>query len=162
MPQALRTSYNPQFRFKITTACCSCLGLQIILRSLISFIYRKKTGVNNCETRFNVQSQELRQCIRYSVQPVGYTNEGSWFDSQLGHQPFCLSFLPNQLCGPPNLLFNREDKSFLPGLKQLGREADHSPNSHIKVKNNCSYTPTPPYILYSLFFIYLHPRDHYK
>jgi hypothetical protein len=32
------------------------------------------------------------------------------------------------------------------GLKQLGREADHSPPSSAEVKNAWSYTSTPHYI----------------
>jgi hypothetical protein len=32
------------------------------------------------------------------------------------------------------------------GVKQLGREADHSPPASSKVKNACSYTSTPQYI----------------
>jgi hypothetical protein len=31
-----------------------------------------------------------------------------------------------------------------PGIKQLGREAEHSPPSSPEFKNVCSYTSTPP------------------
>jgi hypothetical protein len=35
---------------------------------------------------------------------------------------------------------------WVPGLKWLGREADHSPLSNAEVKNARSYTSTPPYV----------------
>jgi hypothetical protein len=44
---------------------------------------------------------------------------------------------PDQLCEPPIILFN----GFLsPGLKQLGRDVDHSSPSLEEVKNECSPT----------------------
>jgi hypothetical protein len=33
-----------------------------------------------------------------------------------------------------------------PGVEQLKREADHSPQSNVKVKNVWNYTSTAPYI----------------
>jgi hypothetical protein len=36
--------------------------------------------------------------------------------------------------------------SVSPGIKRLGREADHSSPSSAEVKNRCSYTSTPPYV----------------
>jgi hypothetical protein len=39
------------------------------------------------------------------------------------------------------------------GLKQLGREADHSPPSSAEVKNSWSYTSTPQYVFMALYFV---------
>jgi len=49
------------------------------------------------------------------------------------------------LWGSVHLLFN--DKIFFtPGVKQLGREADHSPPFSAEIKNAWSYTHTPQYV----------------
>jgi hypothetical protein len=37
--------------------------------------------------------------------------------------------------------------AFIPGVKRLGREGDHSPQSSAEVKNMWSYTSTPQYVL---------------
>jgi hypothetical protein len=46
----------------------------------------------------------------------------------------------DQLLGPPNLLSNGYG-----GVKQQGREADHSPPSSAEVKKMWIYSSTPPY-----------------
>jgi hypothetical protein len=38
------------------------------------------------------------------------------------------------------------DDVITPGVKRLGREADHSPQSSTEVKNEWSYTSTPQYV----------------
>jgi len=43
---------------------------------------------------------------------------------------------PDRLWGPPSLLFNEYQSSFL-GVQQLGCD-DHSPPSATEIKNNCS------------------------
>jgi hypothetical protein len=35
----------------------------------------------------------------------------------------------------------------VPGVKQPGREADHSPPTSAEVKKTCVYTSTPSYVL---------------
>jgi len=56
--------------------------------------------------------------------------------------------LQNVLTGygsPPSLPFNGYQGSSL-GVKQTGHEVGPSPPSSAEVKNECSYTSTPPYI----------------
>jgi hypothetical protein len=48
------------------------------------------------------------------------------------------------LCSPPSLLVNGYWKVISPGLKRLGREADHSFPSSAHVKNDRSYSSSPP------------------
>jgi hypothetical protein len=69
------------------------------------------------------------------------------FYFQQGQGFFSLPPHPDQLWGPPSLLFNEYQGLFLWGVKQPGHEADHSTLSSAKVKNACSYTSTPPYIM---------------
>ena len=52
--------------------------------------------------------------------------------------PIC----PDQLWGPPGLLFNGHWGLF-PGVKQPGCAVNHSPPSSAEVKNGWSYTSTP-------------------
>jgi hypothetical protein len=40
-----------------------------------------------------------------------------------------------------------------PGLKRPGREAVHSSPSSVEVKNVCSYTSTPPYVVKALCLV---------
>ena len=49
---------------------------------------------------------------------------------------------------PDRLLFNKYH-GFYPRLKLLGREADHWNRSSTEVKNEWSYTATPPYVFIS-------------
>jgi hypothetical protein len=52
---------------------------------------------------------------------------------------------PDQLWGPPNLLTNGYHGLTLE-VKQLEHEADHSPLSNAKAKNEWSYTSTSQYV----------------
>jgi hypothetical protein len=59
---------------------------------------------------------------------------------------FSSSKRPDSLLGPPGLLPNGYHGS-LPLVKRPGREFDHSPPSSVEVKNEWSYTSTPPICL---------------
>jgi hypothetical protein len=52
---------------------------------------------------------------------------------------------PDQLWGPPNLLFNGYRGAISPGVKRPGREANNSPPASAEVKKMWIYTSTPPY-----------------
>jgi hypothetical protein len=54
---------------------------------------------------------------------------------------------PEWLWGPPSLLFNGYQNSFL-GVKQAGHDVDHSPPSNTAVQNECSYSSAPPLCLH--------------
>jgi hypothetical protein len=55
----------------------------------------------------------------------------------VGSKTFSSPRRPDRLSGPPGAL--------LPGIKQPGREADHSPPASAEVKKTLAYTATPPY-----------------
>jgi hypothetical protein len=59
----------------------------------------------------------------------------------------------------PSLLFNRNRSSF-PGVKWTGRDADHSPSYSAEIKNEWSYTFTPPTLLHGVE-IYKYQRQLY-
>jgi hypothetical protein len=63
----------------------------------------------------------------------------------VGSRIFCSPRCPDRLRGPPNLLSNGYRGLFLLGVKQRGREADHSPPASAEVKKMWIYTSTPPY-----------------
>ena len=66
---------------------------------------------------------------------------------------FCFSpKCPDWLWGPINLLFNRYQGYFSP-VKRLWHEADHSPPSSAKVKNELSHTSTSLYAFTAWAFI---------
>jgi hypothetical protein len=67
------------------------------------------------------------------------------FDSWQGQGFIFSSLCPQRLWSPPSLLSNRYRGLFCWGVKQLGREADHSSPSSAEVKNAWSYTSTPQY-----------------
>ena len=56
---------------------------------------------------------------------------------------------PALLWGPSSLLFNGYQGS-LPGAKRLGREVSHLPPSNVEVKNEWSYTCSPPIRLHGV------------
>jgi hypothetical protein len=56
---------------------------------------------------------------------------------------YLLQKRPYQRCGSPSPLFNAYVGSFA-GIKRPGRQADHSPPSSAEVKNEWSYTASPP------------------
>jgi len=51
---------------------------------------------------------------------------------------------PRRLRAPPSLLFSGYRRP-LPGVKRPGRGADHSFPYGATVKNECSFTSSPPY-----------------
>ena len=59
---------------------------------------------------------------------------------------YLLHTLPYQLWGPPSLLLNEYRNSYT-GIKRPGRDVDPSPTSTAEVKNEWSYTTTPPICL---------------
>jgi len=63
-----------------------------------------------------------------------------------GENIFLFFKTPRQPMGPPSLLLNGHYGS-LPLVKRPGREFDHSPSSSVEVKNEWSYTSTPPICL---------------
>jgi hypothetical protein len=68
------------------------------------------------------------------------------FNSQQeGRDSFFLPPCPDQLFGPPSLLWVPGTLSL--GVNQPGHEADHSCQSNAEVKNVQSCTSTPPYVL---------------
>ena len=56
---------------------------------------------------------------------------------------------PDRLWGTPTFLLNGSRGSF-PGLKRTGRDVDNSSPSSAEVKNEWSYTSTPPLYLHGL------------
>jgi len=53
-------------------------------------------------------------------------------------------FFPSPPHPGPALGPTQPPVQWLPGLKRLGREADHSPQSSAEFKNGLSYSYTPP------------------
>jgi hypothetical protein len=68
---------------------------------------------------------------------------------------------PGQHWCPPTLLSSGYRGALTPGIKQKGREADHSPASSDKVKNAWSYTSTPPNVYIAWCLIKQEVRLHY-
>jgi hypothetical protein len=61
-----------------------------------------------------------------------------------GNQIFLFSKRLDQLWGPPSLSYSIGTGVLSWGVKWPGRDIDHLPSSSAKVKNECSYTSTPP------------------
>ena len=83
---------------------------------------------------------------------LGYRLGSPGFDSQLGQKTFFSPKLPDQLWGPPSLLF----WGSLPRVRWTGREANHSLPTSVEVKNEQTLTPDPS-ICHHGMHIYLYP-----
>jgi hypothetical protein len=91
------------------------------------------------------KARELGQSTGYAV---GYvTEESSYFGRDKGF--FSSPKLAHWLRGPCSFLFNGYQGAFLPEVKWLVIEANHSSPSTAEVKNAWSYTSTPPYAFIS-------------
>jgi hypothetical protein len=75
----------------------------------------------------------------------GLDNQGVGVLVPVGSRIFSSPCCPDQLWDPLSLLSNVYQGDLMPGVKQPGREADHSPAASAKVKKNVIYTSTPPY-----------------
>jgi hypothetical protein len=62
--------------------------------------------------------------------------------------------MPRPALGPTQPPIKWVPGALTPGVKQLGREVDHSPPSSAKVKSEWSYTSTPPICLHVMVLNY--------
>jgi hypothetical protein len=60
------------------------------------------------------------------------------------------STCPDPFLDPTSVLFKGYTKGTFPGIQQKEREAHHSPLSSVEVKNEWSYTVSPPIRLHGL------------
>jgi hypothetical protein len=75
----------------------------------------------------------------------GWTAEGSELSPGKG-KVFLLSTSPRPTLGSTQPPIQWVTGTLSQGVKQPGREADHSPLTSAKVKNIWSYRSTPPYV----------------
>jgi hypothetical protein len=97
---------------------------------------------------FNVPTrQDKRAEIVQSVQRLatGWTTEEVGVRVPVRTRIFSSPPHPDRFWGPPNLLSNGYRGLFFRGVKQPGREAEHSPPASAEVKKMWIYTSTPPY-----------------
>jgi hypothetical protein len=71
----------------------------------------------------------------------------------VGSRIFSSPHRSHRLWGPPSFLYNGYWGLFPPGVKQQGREADHSPPASAEVKKKWIYTSTPPYAFMELYLL---------
>ena len=71
---------------------------------------------------------------------TGYGLDGQWIESRRGE---IFRTCPDRPWGPPSLMYNGY-RIFPSGKERWGRDADPSPPSSAVVKNEYSYTSTPP------------------
>jgi hypothetical protein len=91
--------------------------------------------VQECMTVFH--RYWIESGVALSVSPVGYRDSNSSKGKGFFSCPKC----PDRLWGPPTLLFNGYQSSFL-GIKWLGHKVNHSPPTSAKVKNKSLRMPS--------------------
>jgi hypothetical protein len=72
------------------------------------------------------------------------------FDSRRGAWNFSLHHCVQNGSGAHPASYPMDTGGSFPGVKRPGREADHSPPSSAEVKNEWSYTSTPPIRLHGV------------
>jgi hypothetical protein len=77
---------------------------------------------------------------------ISYTIRVLGFDSQQGLGIFLFTTMSRTLLGPTQPPIQWVPGVLSLGVKQPGREGDHSPPSSAEEKNACSYTSTPQYV----------------
>jgi hypothetical protein len=75
------------------------------------------------------------------------------FKSLQGQEIFS-SKCPDWFCGSPSLLISGYMSPFS-GVKWVGHEADDSPPSSAKVKNEWNYTYMPPWCVQGQLYLYM-------
>jgi len=104
-----------------------------------------RTDVNiKIDSAFRLCRYHLRICIAYSVQQFasGWTVLGS---NPARSKRCCVLYArPDQPRGPPSLLYNGQRGFFLGGKAAGTWPYNHSPTSSAEVKNQWSFTFTPP------------------
>lgn len=88
--------------------------------------------------------QELIQCTQYSDWATGWTYKGSWFDSWQV-KDICNSLYVQPDSGAHPASHSVGNRALYMGVKQLGCQTDHSPQSNAKVKNGWSCASIPLY-----------------
>jgi len=78
-----------------------------------------------------------------------FHNYCSWH----GQGFFLLATTSGLALGPIQPPIQEVPGALSPGVKQLEPEAEHSPPSSAKIKNEWSYTSTPPYVFMVWWFI---------
>jgi hypothetical protein len=78
---------------------------------------------------------------------LGYELDDPEFDSREGPGIFIFITVSRPALGPIQPPIQWLSGALSPGVKRLGREADHSPPSSAEVKNAWSYTSIPPICL---------------
>ena len=100
-----------------------------------------KPHINKLTTDLN----RLKQLSRHSDSATGCTVQG-WNPGR-SKKMSLFSKSPDRLWGPPSLLSNWY-RCYFPGVKRPRRDVDHAPPSSTEVKNEWSYTSTPPTCLH--------------
>jgi hypothetical protein len=98
------------------------------MRNAYKILVGKPEGKRSLERSGSSWEDNIRMDLRVS--------DGGW-------QFFSSPPRPDRFWGPPSLLSNNY-RGRSPGVKQPGRESDHSPPSSAEVENAWSYTSTPP------------------
>jgi hypothetical protein len=86
----------------------------------------------------------------WMAQSVQWLDEARYLGdkSHQAQEDFLSPKYRSHLTGPRSLLFNGY-QSALPAVYLARYEVDHLPSSSVEVRNECSYTSTPPVCLYN-------------
>jgi hypothetical protein len=102
-----------------------------------------------CERGLSLTSEEV-SCSWWNTEPGwlirysdGLQDGRPGLDSRQGKQIFLFSTASRPPAGPTQPLIQWAPRAVFPGVKWLGREADHSPTSSAEVKNGGVTRPLP-------------------
>jgi hypothetical protein len=108
------------------------------------------SGANRGGVSYRLHASLAQEPGYLGAVALGHWLDDRGFDSRQGLGIFLFTTASRPVLGPTQPPIQWTPGALSVGVKRPGREADHSPPSSVEVKNEWSYTSTPPVCLHGM------------